>query len=122
MKINQFGLWGRSMGAVSSLLYLGKNVEIKAVVLDSPFKHLKNYIENTLRKTSNIPSLVINGAVKVICKTIEDKVGFDPNNVNPLKYNAPGLYLPVLFIAPQEDELTFESCKKLFEAYAGDDK
>ena len=42
--INQISLWGRSLGAVSSLLYIGINAEVKSVVLDSPFKHLKNHI------------------------------------------------------------------------------
>lgn len=121
-KIRSLAIWGRSMGAVAALQYLGKTIDVKAVVLDSPYKHLKNYIEQALKKSSSIPSLMVGGAVKVITKTIEEKAGFDPSNVNPLKYNVPGLHLPVLFVAPAEDEQALDSCKKLFEAYAGEDK
>ena len=45
IKIRNIALWGRSMGAVSALLYLTKTIEIQAVILDSPFKNLKSYVE-----------------------------------------------------------------------------
>ena len=44
IKIKNIGLWGRSMGAVSALLYLAKTIEIQAVIIDSPFKNLKSYV------------------------------------------------------------------------------
>jgi hypothetical protein len=44
IKINKIGLWGRSMGAVSALLYLAKTIEIQALILDSHYKNLKSYV------------------------------------------------------------------------------
>lgn len=47
-KINNIALWGRSMGAVTTLLYLaknGKSKRIKAAIVDSPFKSLKTLVE-----------------------------------------------------------------------------
>lgn len=42
--IDRVALWGRSMGAVTALLYLPQDNRISAVVLDSPFKSLKGLI------------------------------------------------------------------------------
>lgn len=59
----------------------------------------------------------------MISKTIEDKAGFDIQNVNPCKFSAPGLYLPgmFMFVSSEDGSLT-DNDKKLFEAYAGKDK
>ena len=43
-QITTIGIWGRSMGAVTALLYLKKSTEISkisAAIFDSPFKSLK---------------------------------------------------------------------------------
>jgi hypothetical protein len=58
---------------VSGLLYLGKTIDVKAVILDSPYRSLKSYIDYRLKKHSNIPSLVIGGVSKIVSSTIEEK-------------------------------------------------
>lgn len=68
--INHIALWGRSMGAVTSMLYLAKTIDIKAAIFDSPFKSLKNLVEDMAHKNSKIPSFVLAGAIKIISKTI----------------------------------------------------
>ena len=40
-RIDKIALWGRSMGAVTALLYLPEDNHITSVILDSPFKSLK---------------------------------------------------------------------------------
>jgi fermentation-respiration switch protein FrsA (DUF1100 family) len=62
-KQNSIVLWGRSMGAVASVLYLanGSNEATKnvaAVVLDSPFSSLKRLISEIVFKRTLIPSFV----------------------------------------------------------------
>lgn len=60
------------MGAVTSLLYLANhNNDIKAVIVDSPFKSLKSLVEDMAQKTSKIPKIVLNGGLKIISKTIQ---------------------------------------------------
>ena len=44
--IRSLGLWGRAMGAVTSLLYLHKTIDVKAVVLDSPFKSVNSLVDD----------------------------------------------------------------------------
>jgi alpha/beta superfamily hydrolase len=104
-KIGDLALWGRSMGAVAALLYLGKTIEVKAAVLDSAFKSLKALVEEMAGRNSKIPKFVLTGALKIIGKTIEDKALFSINNINPLKYSVPGLYVPAYFLAALDDEL-----------------
>jgi hypothetical protein len=108
------------MGAVSAMLALSKTLEVKAVVLDCAFKNLKAFIEDSLKTQLRLPSLVIGGTVKIISKTIEEKAGFDINNVNPYKFSAPGLHIPALFaFVNRSGGGESEDDKKLFDAYGG---
>ena len=119
-EIREIGLWGRSMGAMTALLYLGKTIDVKCVILDSPYKHLKSYIEENLKKNWKVPSLVVGGAVKIVAKTIEEKSGLDIANVNPIKYTVPGLHVPALFILPSQDGNQPEGMKQLYQQYGGE--
>ena len=40
-RVSTIGLWGRSMGAVTALLYADRDPSIAGMVLDSPFANLK---------------------------------------------------------------------------------
>jgi alpha/beta superfamily hydrolase len=104
-EVNHIALWGRSMGAVTAMLYLAKTIDIKAAVFDSPFKSLKTLVEDLARKNSKVPSFVLAAAIKIISKTVEDKAGFSIYNINPLKYSVPGLYCPAFFVVALEDEI-----------------
>ena len=121
--MNYLSIWGRSMGAVTTMLYLSKTIDIKGVVFDSPFKSLKALVEDMAKRNSKVPSFVLAGAIKIISKTVEDKANFSIYNINPLKYSVPGLYCPAFFIVAIEDEIVpCEHTKELFAAYAGEDK
>lgn len=39
-KVGLIGLWGRSMGAVTSIFYTSNDPSIAGMVLDSPFSNL----------------------------------------------------------------------------------
>jgi len=58
------------MGAVTALLYLHKTIDIKGVVLDSPYKSVKCLIEDITLKNSKMPSFVLKGALKIVASTI----------------------------------------------------
>lgn len=42
-------LWGRSMGATTSLIYASQNLSIAGLVLDSPFSRLTDLIQDIVR-------------------------------------------------------------------------
>ena len=48
-RVSTIGLWGRSMGAVTSLLHADRDPSIAGIVCDSPFSDLKVLI-NELAK------------------------------------------------------------------------
>lgn len=44
--ISTIGLWGRSMGAVTAIMYCSKDPLIGGLVLDSPFSSLRGLVED----------------------------------------------------------------------------
>lgn len=90
------------MGAVTAMLYLPRQKDVKAVIFDNPYKNVKSVIEGMLNQTK-VPSFMVGGAAKIISKSVQDKADFDLNNVNPVKYVAPGLSCPAFFIASVND-------------------
>lgn len=104
-QVKAISIWGRSMGAVTALLYLNKNVEVVSAVIDSPFKSLKSLIEDLVKKNSKIPMLILAAALKIISGTIEEKAKFSIYKINPLKYNVSSTTQPAFFIVGVDDEL-----------------
>lgn len=90
------------MGAVTTLLYLNNHTDIKAAVIDSPFKSLKALVEDMAQKTSKIPKIVLNGALKIISGTIQQKANFNLYDLNPMKIVS-NIHLPAFFIVGIED-------------------
>lgn len=103
-QINKLALWGRSMGAVTALLYLKNHPNISAAVFDSPFKSLKYLVEDMGSKNSSLPNFILTGGLKIIAKTISDKANFDIFTLNPYKTCA-SLMTPGFFIVGIEDEI-----------------
>ena len=54
-RVSTIGLWGRSMGAATSLLHGDRDPSIAGMVLDSPFTSLKVLSEELARSYSKIP-------------------------------------------------------------------
>lgn len=70
-EISQIALWGRSMGAVSALLYLSSNDGVTAAIFDSPFKSFKSLVQDMGSRTSKVPKLVVSAALKIVSGTIQ---------------------------------------------------
>lgn len=71
-------LYGRSMGAVSSLLYSEMDPKIKACILDSPFCNFPRLCEEILSNKFFFPSVMSNLLIDSARKRILEKVeGFD---------------------------------------------
>jgi pimeloyl-ACP methyl ester carboxylesterase len=119
-RVTCIGLWGRSMGAVTSLLHGDRDPSIAAMVLDSPFSSLRTLAEELTRNYVKIPKLILSGAISLIRKTVKSKAGFDINDLNPLDH-VTQCFIPSLFVAGNED--TFiqpHHARELYERYAGD--
>ena len=66
IKISSIGLWGRSMGAVTALMYAERDLSIGGMVLDSPYSDLKLLIRDVAIYDMNIPSHMVHGVLKFI--------------------------------------------------------
>ena len=120
-KVATIGLWGRSMGAVTAIMYGDRDPSIAGLVLDSPFCSLKVLTEELAKeKAASIPNFILNKGVQMIRETIKEKAKFDINDIEPKVY-AERCFIPALFCHGLDDTfVNVHHCKDLYEVYAGD--
>ena len=121
-KVSTIGLWGRSMGAVTALMYGSKDPSIAGLVLDSPFSSLKILIDELARERVNLPNFIINQAIKLIKEIIKEKANFNLDDIEPINY-AGKCFIPAYFCHAKGDTFVdIHHCKDLYKLYAGDKK
>ena len=119
-KVSSIGLWGRSMGAVTALMYGSKDLSIAGLVLDSPFSSLKILIDELARDRVNLPNFIINQALKLIKEIIKEKANFNLDDIEPIEY-AGKCFIPAYFCHAKNDTFVdIHHCKDLYKIYAGD--
>ena len=102
--ISKIGIWGRSMGAATTLLYTYKDPRISAICIDSPFENFKRLAEELVIKQIKLPKFIIDGALKIVQGTVKKKNGLDIYKLKPLE-NVSNTFQPALFIHAINDEL-----------------
>ena len=119
-KVSSIGLWGRSMGAATALMYSTKDLSIAGLVLDSPFSSLKSLINELAKDRVALPDFVVRQAIKWIKETIKEKAEFNLDDVEPKDY-AEKCFIPAYFCHSKEDTfVNIHHCKDLYNLYAGD--
>ena len=120
--VGYIGLWGRSMGAATTMIYSHKDERIKAICMDSPFADFSILAKELVLKKIKLPSLLIDGALKIIRITVKNKNGLDIDKLKPI--DAAGkTTVPAIFIHANEDELINNThSEMLINAYKGKDK
>ena len=119
-KVSTIGLWGRSMGAVTAIMYGDRDPSIAGMVLDSAFSSLKELIEELVKERVNLPNFILNQATKLVKSTIMKKAKFNLDEIEPKKY-AVRCFIPALFCHANNDTFVDKHhCKDLSEVYAGD--
>ena len=119
--VGRVALWGRSMGAITSIYALADDPTIAAAVLDSPFASLPDLVKE-IADQHKIPGIVTAPAQWLIGKKIKEKAGFDIAKVVPLDL-APMCFTPVFFIHGEQDTfINKRHTERLFAAYSGEDK
>ncbi|OIV96032.1 hypothetical protein TanjilG_27136 [Lupinus angustifolius] len=120
-QVSRIGLWGRSMGAVTSLLYGAEDPSIACMVLDSAFSNLY-VLMMELADLNNIrlPKFTVKMVVHYMRRVIEKKAKFDIMDLNCLQV-APKTFIPVLFGHANDDQFVQPHHTDLIsESYAGD--
>ncbi|KAL4020304.1 hypothetical protein IC575_019075 [Cucumis melo] len=120
-QVSRIGLWGRSMGAVTSLLYGAEDPSVAGMVLDSAFSNLYNLMMELVDVYKiRLPKFTVKMAVQYMRRVIEKRAKFDIMNLNCLQVT-PKTFIPALFghancdkfVQPHHSELIYNS-------YAGD--
>lgn len=92
LDIEDVYLWGRSMGAVSGILYAsheltledpGLSGVVKGMVLDSPFTEAKTMICDMITSKANMPRFLVKAALMPIASTIKKQTKYDVLGNNP---------------------------------------
>lgn len=122
--VSTIALWGRSMGAVTSLLHGDRDPSIAAMVLDSPFSDLRLLCEQMVDKARDqgitVPGFVSSAAIRMIRGSVLRQAEFDIKDVSPITH-VPHCFIPALFVAAEDDDfITKSHSLSLHDAYAGD--
>ncbi|XP_062013728.1 uncharacterized protein LOC133730072 isoform X2 [Rosa rugosa] len=120
-QISRIGLWGRSMGAVTCLLYGAEDPSIAGMVLDSAFSNLYVLMMELVDVYKiRLPKFTVKMAVQYMRRIIEKKAKFDIMDLNCLQV-ASKTFIPALFGHAKDDKFIQTSHSDLiYKSYAGD--
>ena len=121
--VGKIGLWGRSMGAATCLLYTGvDNKRISCICVDSPFADFRRLAKEMCLNVIKIPNFFIDIAISVIGKTVKNKNGTNINKIKPIK-SVENIFIPAIFVHAVNDELVpFQHSVDLCQVYEGEKK
>lgn len=118
--VGRIGLWGRSMGAATTMMYTHSDERISCICLDSPFSDFSKLAKELCNKQVSLPDFVVGTALSIVNSTIKSKNGVDINKLVPSVY-APKTTAPAFFIHAMNDELIpLEHSLSIFEVYGGE--
>ncbi|CAI9771017.1 unnamed protein product [Fraxinus pennsylvanica] len=119
--VSLIGLWGRSMGAVTSLMYGAEDPSIAGMVLDSPFSDLVDLMMELVDTYKvRLPKFTVKFAIQYMRRAILKKAKFDITDLNTIKV-AKCSFVPVLFgHAVDDDFIQPHHSDRIFDAYVGD--
>lgn len=115
------GLWGRSMGAVTCLLYAERDPSVAGMVVDSPFSRLTDLmVEICETQQISLPKFMVRLGVRMLKRSIKKRARLDISSVDPLS-GVGSSFVPVLFGHGQADDfIPKHHSEKLHASYAGD--
>lgn len=118
--VSTIGLWGRSMGAATALLYADRDPGIAGIVLDSPFSSMKRLVEELYHKYApKVPGFLFSILQYFVKKSIKSRAHFDLGDLCPINH-VDKTYIPSLFIVAKSDDFILPSHGiELYEKYAG---
>lgn len=119
--VSCIGLWGRSMGAVTSLLYGAVDPSIAGMVLDSPFSNLVDLMMELVDTYKYpLPKFTVKLAIQHMRKVIKKKANFDITDLDTIRV-AKSCFVPVLLgHATDDDFIHPHHSDRIYESYIGD--
>ena len=120
-RVSTIALWGRSMGAVTALLYADSDPSIAGIVLDSPFSSMSKLTNELFEKySSGIPGFLFSIFSFFVKKSIKSRANFNIDDLIPINHVSAS-FIPSLFIVANSDDFIDPSHGiALYEKYAGE--
>jgi len=113
----RIGIWGRSMGAVSALLFASRNTSISLIVLDSPFKDFAQLLKEYINRFKIISVLFGGYIYKRLRRLVLQKAGFDFEDLKPIR-SIGSCKVPAFFYTAIKDKVVpRHHSKELYDAY-----
>uniref|UniRef100_A0A7S1MDD3 Serine aminopeptidase S33 domain-containing protein n=1 Tax=Alexandrium catenella TaxID=2925 RepID=A0A7S1MDD3_ALECA len=119
--VTAIGLWGRSMGATTSILRAEEDHDLAACVLDSAFRDLQTVAEELVsRGRFPVPQFLLSWALEMIRTEVSRRAGFDPLELMPINC-APNAKCPAFFGVASDDTFVLpHHTQDLHNAWAGE--
>lgn len=122
--VSTIALWGRSMGAATSLMHGYRDPSIACMILDSPFSDLSTLAEEMVEKGREqgitIPGFVVSIALRMIRTSVKKQAGVDIRHISPITH-ADKCFIPALFVAGEHDDfINKRHSQEIHARYAGD--
>lgn len=119
-RVGKIGLWGRSMGAATSLMFNKADKRISATCYDSPFSDFNLLSKELCKKHINIPTFLISVALSFIRSSILERNGMDIYKLNPIDaaqyVNSPGFFIH----AKNDDLISLDHTINIYGKYGGE--
>ena len=120
--VGNIGLWGRSMGASTSLIYASMDKRIKAIVVDSPFTDFRRVAKEMCMAQVSFPGFLIEGDISIIGKSVYNRNKMKINEIKPIEA-VKKCDIPVIFVHAKDDEMVnFQHTLDLYNNYRGINK
>ena len=122
--VSTIALWGRSMGAATSLMFGDRDPSIACMILDSPFADLTQLCEEMVEKARDqgvvVPGIVVSLAIRMMQSSVKKQAGFNIKHISPIAH-ADKCFIPALFVAGEHDDfIKKHHSEELYAKYAGD--
>eukprot|EP00930_Biecheleria_cincta_P024205 TRINITY_DN17352_c0_g1_i1.p1 TRINITY_DN17352_c0_g1~~TRINITY_DN17352_c0_g1_i1.p1 ORF type:complete len:562 (-),score=88.74 TRINITY_DN17352_c0_g1_i1:115-1800(-) len=117
---SRVGLWGTSMGAVTTLLHAARDPTLAGVVADSPFSDLWGLIQEICSSKVRLPHMAWNPVLQGIRMMIQKEANFDICEVSPIAH-VDSCFVPALFLHGAQDDFVLpHHSEDLKKAYQGE--
>lgn len=119
--VTVIGLWGRSMGAATSLLHGDRDPSIAAMVVDSPFESMETLTYELVQDRAPIvPGFAVAPVLAMLDRSCTEKANFSIYDLCPIEH-VDRCYIPILFGAGEQDDfIAPHHAKNMYEKYAGE--
>jgi len=120
-KISTIGLWGRSMGGVTSIMYASRDAaSIQFVIADSPFSSLKGLCKDLVKQHAPvIPGKLVKAAVGKMQRRIFKLANFDIDDLEICKFAKQCVVPSFLFHGEDDDFVLPYHSQLVADNYAG---